>query len=164
MTDETLQQPQHKTVAIFDNYQEIISDDKLAYFENAPSITLHIAPQNAPIVGEDGRDMGKSLMGHAFYTIRNENPKTGKFESITAGLSPGEDWDSVKDNLSFNDHIPYPTASSLTIVSQNPQFLMDLDMVFQKTVDYRDGKIQPPSYLYRDNTDSTPCRQSDRVD
>ncbi|MCA6220383.1 hypothetical protein [Photorhabdus antumapuensis] len=146
MPDEALQQPKHKTVGIFENYQEIIPDDKLSYFENEPSITLHVAPQGAPVVEENGLNMGKSLTGHVFYTIRNKNPKTGNFESITAGLSPGEDWDTVKDNLSFNDHIRYPTASSLTIVSQNLQFLMDLDMVFQKTIDYRDGKTQPPSY------------------
>ncbi len=49
MPDEALQQPKHKTVGIFENYQEIIPDDKLSYFENAPSITLHVAPQGAPM-------------------------------------------------------------------------------------------------------------------
>ncbi|MDR9614928.1 hypothetical protein RHA65_09785 [Providencia rettgeri] len=88
-----------------------------------PSITIHVAPKGSPIYNHLGEDIGStSQWGHTYISIRGVNPVTHNYEQISMGLSPGEDWGTSKDNLSFNDHVRYKSASTLTITSNNQQF------------------------------------------
>ncbi|EJD6378329.1 hypothetical protein ACPW90_001357 [Providencia rettgeri] len=112
-----------------------------------PSITIHVAPKGSPIYNQLGEDTGNtSQWGHTYISIRGINPVTHNYEQISMGLSPGEDWGSSKDNLSFNDHVRYKSASTLTITSNNQQFFSHFNNLYTAMHDYKTGKTQPPNY------------------
>ncbi|MGG4661706.1 hypothetical protein [Providencia vermicola] len=112
-----------------------------------PSITIHLAPKGSLIYNDLGEDTGStSQWGHTYISIRGINPVTHDYEQISMGLSPGEDWGTSKDNLSFNDHVRYKNASSLTITSNNLQFFNHFNNLFTAMHDYKTGKTQPPNY------------------
>lgn len=112
-----------------------------------PSFTIHVAPKGSIIYNDQGNPTkNTSQWGHTYLSVRGRNPATGKYEQISIGLSPGEDWGSSKDNLSFNDHIRYQGASTLTVMSQNAQFGHDLTNLFNVVNDYKSGKTPPPNY------------------
>lgn len=113
----------------------------------SPSITIHVAPKGSLIYNDLGEDTGsKSQWGHTYISIRGINPVTHDYEQISMGLSPGDDWGTSKDNLSFNDHVRYKNASSLTITSDNLQFYNHFNNLFTAMHDYKTGKTQPPNY------------------
>lgn len=112
-----------------------------------PGFTIHVAPKGSIIYNDQGNPTkNTSQWGHTYLSVRGRNPATGKYEQISIGLSPGEDWGSSKDNLSFNDHIRYQGASTLTVMSQNAQFGHDLTNLFNVVNDYKSGKTPPPNY------------------
>ena len=112
-----------------------------------PSFTIHVAPKGSRIYDDLGNPTDKtSDWGHTYLSVRGHNPATGKYEIISIGLSPAEDWGSSKDNLSFNDHIRYQDASTLTVMSKNAQFGHDLTNLFNVVNDYKSGKTPPPNY------------------
>ncbi|EKT53357.1 hypothetical protein [Providencia burhodogranariea] len=112
-----------------------------------PSFTIHVAPRGSQIYDEQGNITDKtSDFGHTYMTVSGLNPATGKYEQTSIGLSPREDWGSSKDNLSFNDHIRYKDASTLTILSNSERFRNDLNNLFNVVNDYRSGKTLPPNY------------------
>lgn len=79
------------------------------------SFTIHVAPAGSRVVDDFGREAGNSLTGHVFISARQLDFNTGTFKTANIGLSPGADWRTNKDNLSFNDAFRYPDASSMTV-------------------------------------------------
>nr|WP_282553362.1 hypothetical protein [Providencia sneebia] len=112
-----------------------------------PNFTIHVAPKDSTIYDDQGNPTkNKSQWGHTYLTVQGLNPATSKYEKISIGLSSGEDWGSIKDNLSFNDHIRYQDASTLTITSNSAQFFQDLTNLFNIINNYKLSKTSPTNY------------------
>lgn len=114
---------------------------------NQASITIHVAPKNSAIYDSQGdKTEHRSNWGHTFMSIRGLNPLTDKYEQISIGFSPGDDWGTSADNISFNDHVIYKDASTLSITSQNAQFYQNFDSLFTLMHNYKTNNIQAPNY------------------
>lgn len=111
-----------------------------------PEITLFVAPQGSEIHDINGDLIGNSTFGHTFIGIKGINPVTKQYDIITVGLSTGESLKTASDNLSFNDHIYYRNASTLSIASDNFKFYNDFNNLFTVLHNYKTGKIKPPNY------------------
>ncbi|MFS1563229.1 MAG: hypothetical protein ACL7AX_06180 [Candidatus Arsenophonus phytopathogenicus] len=118
-----------------------------------PEITIFVAPSGSPIYDDNGKETEvTSKPGHIFIGVKGENPITGKYEAISIGLSPGEDWGTTNDNLSFNDHLRYKETSTLSITSDTPNFHTDVKNLFTVINNYKTGKTSIPDYgLLRNN-------------
>lgn len=112
-----------------------------------PEITVFVVPAGSPIYDDQGiEEIGESMTGHIFLGVKGINPITDKHEAISIGLSPGEDWGTANDNLSFNDHLRYKEASTLSITSHTPNFHTDVKNFFTVINDYKTGKTVIPDY------------------
>lgn len=134
--------PKHYVLNIVEDMSrtvQIDSVDQAMYYPN--SVTIHAAPRGSEITGGS-----TSKYGHVFMTVTGFDDHTNKFESITIGLSIGDSVWTPKDNLSFNDHVNYPQASSLTIISRNYPHYQNVDRLYQTVKSYKEGKIAPPDY------------------
>ncbi|KAA1193803.1 hypothetical protein [Photorhabdus heterorhabditis] len=109
------------------------------YYPN--SVTIHAAPRGSAILND-----APSKFGHVFMTVTSYDKDTDRLGSITIGLSIGDSIWTPKDNLSFNDRINYPEASSLTIISGNYPHHQNVIRLYQTVKDYKEGKIAPPDY------------------
>ncbi|ERT11172.1 hypothetical protein QPK14_02015 [Photorhabdus temperata subsp. temperata] len=118
---------------------QIDSLDQAIYYPN--SVTIHAAPRGSKL-----KDGSESKFGHVFMTVTGFNDNTDRFESITIGLSIGDSVWTPKDNISYNDRIDYPEASSLTIISGNYPHYQNVTRLYQTVKDYKEGKIKPPDY------------------
>lgn len=72
------------------------------------AITFFVAPRGSQFI--DNGKISSSTFGHVFIGATKLDPITGKYNTMSLGFSPGESWNSSKDNISFNDHIRYPQA------------------------------------------------------
>ncbi len=111
-----------------------------------PEITLFVAPQGSEIHDINGEFITNSAFGHTFIGIKGINPVTKQYDIITVGLSTGESLKTASDNLSFNDHIYYRNASTLSITSDNLKFHNDFNNLFTVLHNYKTGKSKPPNY------------------
>ncbi|MBS9541915.1 hypothetical protein Q4R42_05165 [Morganella morganii subsp. sibonii] len=111
-----------------------------------PEITLFVAPQGSEIYDINGELVSNSTFGHTFIGIKGINPVTKQYDIITVGLSTGESLKTASDNLSFNDHIYYRNASTLSITSDNFKFHNDFNNLFTVLHNYKTGKSKPPNY------------------
>ncbi|MBW5407377.1 hypothetical protein FNH25_11180 [Morganella morganii] len=111
-----------------------------------PEITLFVAPQGSEIHDINGNFVSNSTFGHTFIGIKGINPVTKQYDIITVGLSTGENLKTASDNLSFNDHIYYRNASTLSITSDNFKFHNDFNNIFTVLHNYKTGKSKPPNY------------------
>ncbi|WP_165889263.1 hypothetical protein [Mannheimia granulomatis] len=106
------------------------------------SITFFVAPKNSTFV--DNGKVGESKFGHVFIGATKFDPVTHTYKTMSLGFSPGDNWGTASDNISFNDHIRYKDASSLTLLSMN-----NSDLVHQFSAIYdglKSGKIKPETY------------------
>ncbi|WGL98271.1 hypothetical protein QE177_14040 [Arsenophonus sp. aPb] len=111
-----------------------------------PEITVFVAPAGSPIYDDQGiEEIGESMTGHIFLGVKNVNYKMGKFEAISIGLSPAEDWGTANNNLSFNDHLRYKNASTLSITSDTPNFYNDVENLTTIINNYKTGKTAIPN-------------------
>ena len=110
------------------------------------SFTIHVAPAGSRVVDDFGREAGNSLTGHVFISARQLDFNTGTFKTANIGLSPGADWRTNKDNLSFNDAFRYPDASSMTVEGSGFPHHAKVGALFGSIMDYQAGKKAPPNY------------------
>lgn len=111
-----------------------------------PEITIFVAPSGSKIHDEHGETDQTSTFGHIFIGIRGWNPVTEEREAITVGFSPGDSMKTSEDNFSFNDHLRYPDASTLSIRSYNWPFAKNFEKLFTLLHTYKTGEKLPPKY------------------
>lgn len=111
-----------------------------------PEITIFVAPSGSKIYDDGNETDNKSTYGHIFIGIKGWNPVTKEKEALTIGFSPGDDMTTSKDNFSFDDHLRYPDASTLSIRSHNWPFLENFDKLFTLLHTYKTGEKPPPEY------------------
>lgn len=114
--------------------------------QNVSSFTIHAAPAGSRIVNDQGIDAGNSSTGHVFLSVRQFDHNTGSFKTTSIGLSPGADWSTSKDNLSFNDNLRYPDASTITVEGGGFPHYRNVGNLFDSIMDYKSGKKEPPNY------------------
>ena len=103
-------------------------------------------PAGSRIVNDQGIDAGNSSTGHVFLSVRQFDHNTGSFKTTSIGLSPGADWSTSKDNLSFNDNLRYPDASTITVEGGGFPHHRNVGNLFDSIMDYKSGKKEPPNY------------------
>lgn len=113
---------------------------------NVSSFTIHAAPVGSRIVDENGQNVGTSQFGHVFLSARHFDQDTRTFKTISIGFSPGSDWSTSMDNLSFDDYLRYPDASTMTIEGRGFPHHEKVAILFDSIMDYKSGKMAPPSY------------------
>lgn len=103
------------------------------------SFTVWTAPAGS--VRADGQ---VSHTGHVFLTVDQFTENGYKRSSL--GFSPGADWNSSLDNISFNDVEMYPGASSHTYSSNNSNFNFSIQSLMDTVNGYANGSLLPPDY------------------
>lgn len=136
------------------HYSTVLQDDTRNTYElsrnNGPgylhmqSFTVWTAP--AGTVRSDG---SVSRTGHVWVTVEHFTENGYRQESI--GFSPGNDWGTSRDNMSFSDIGDYPGASSHQFSSYNANFAGSIDTMLSNINGYRDGSKTPPDYDLKDN-------------
>ncbi|MFY4257577.1 hypothetical protein ACOTCG_08270 [Achromobacter xylosoxidans] len=114
--------------------------------QDVSSFSIHVAPAGSRIVDENGQNAGTSQFGHVFLSVRQFDYDTSAFKTISIGLSPGSDWTTNADNLSFNDNLRYPDASTMTVEGRGFPHHEKVASLFYSIMDYKSGKKEPPSY------------------
>ncbi len=103
------------------------------------SFTVWTAPAGS--VRADGQ---VSHTGHVFLSV--EHFTSSGYQRSSIGFSPGADWGSSHDNISFGDVQMYPGASSHTFSSNNPNFRASIDSLLRTINGYKNGELTPPEY------------------
>ena len=100
---------------------------------NTPSFTIFAAPAESKFIDitNENQFEGQSKFGHVFLGITGFNPEKGEHESVTIGFSAGESMVTSEDNVSFNDHLRYPEASSITVIGNGPNFDENINSLFE---------------------------------
>ncbi|MEQ4669814.1 hypothetical protein [Providencia manganoxydans] len=143
--------PVHYTHTAFEGeYRlgEIGSSDYDFEKMNSPSFTIFVTPPKSGFIdiNEQDSEESTSTFGHVFIGITGYNRGSQRYESVSIGFSPGESITTSSDNLSFNDHLRYPDASTLTILGRGGAFDNDLNNLFDIFNQFKSGDIDIEDY------------------
>ncbi len=125
------------------NTYEVSRDNGPGYL-HMQSFTVWTAPAGS--VRSDGH---VSRTGHVFLTVEHFTDNGYRRESI--GFSPGSDWGTSSDNMSFSDIGDYPGASSHQFSSYNANFAASIETMLGNINGYRSGAKTPPNYNLKDS-------------
>lgn len=160
MYDET---PQDDYVP--EHYLQAVNEGDTQYFHledsnftalDRPSFTIFVAPPGSKFIDMNAENVadgeGNSRFGHVFMGIKGYNSGTRRFEAVSIGFGTGDSILTNEDNVSFNDHLRYPEASSLTITGMGTKFNEDMGNLFYLYNQYKKGDIELDNYnLYSNN-------------
>ena len=104
-------------------------------FSNRPSFTLHAAKPGSALEGG-----GTSSTGHVFLEINTPGYKG------SIGFSPGTDYGSSRDNISYGDREIYKVTSTHRVESSEPRFISMLDNLASQIIGFESGATDPGDY------------------
>ena len=115
---------------------------------NTPSFTIFAAPAESKYISiaNENQVEEQSNYGHVFLGITGFNPVIGEYESVTIGFSAGESMATSEDNISFNDHLRYPEASSITVIGNGPNFDENISSLFENYNKIKNKTVSNESY------------------
>ncbi|WP_018650852.1 hypothetical protein [Actinobacillus capsulatus] len=115
-------------------------------FGRHEAVTIFVAPEGSRYLKDDGT-YGESIFGHVFIGAAGvDYGEYGNpiYRKVSLGFSPGSDFSSNHDNISYNDHSRYPDASTLTIIAPTrPDLNQNLFRIYDH---FQSGKATPDNY------------------